>query len=1325
MPGHGSPKSGLESMDPRLFPASGGGGISRRSIRRILLLLILVQSGIFLFQEAIIPNHATSAEVTTRIRIAWGGGSRFTSWEGRIAVDRGRLLDPQPLGMEPDVPGSMWLDHGSLSVARRSPRLYDGVDITAAAPEDANLIVTLTPLGKDQPIRVDIPLVYLRTRTHRAVLDDQNNYLLVQRAPGDTMRIEIDRDPLILNRNDSFRFSLDVDLPNIGPEVTIELTAFLRPARSDQSLWSGTYSLSGSDVSPPARSPSDGTRRVEIEVPLAVEEGVYTIELSASIPKRLAGRFIPRISEKPLAKRQIQFVVLDTNRIPTTNPEDWHFVAEIDPTNPRWWNRIPKWVQLEKLPGMPHSPLTNGAIPFDLPAPIDRGIELPAKNSNQEPIWWAYPLPVEITGKPHMLEIDLPGTGEFDLGVSILEPDAAGRLISIGRDWGVHRDAVEWAPETSPGQTYRAIFWPRTSAPLLVLSNLHTTKPALFRQIRVFSRNGDLPRSNSETLAGLSGRQVAGYYDKPLLAEAFGATTILDPQTGLAIDDWQTFYEVASRLTQYSHFAGYNTAVVSVLSDGSALFPSQSIQSALLYDTGLLSSHAQDPRQKDFLELLLRLFDNDGLSLIPALQFNAPLPELEALRRTRQSPVDGIEWIGMDGRTWLQTHGMQYGKGPYYNLLNDQVQHAILKIVREITQRYGTHSSLAGIALQLSNESYTQLPGPEWGFDDATIAQFQEETKLRVPGDGTGRFQQRAAFLLGPQREAWLAWRSEQVAKFYNRLRKEIGAVNSRRTLYLIPARTLDSPAVRVQLGPALPERLAVERSYQELGLNLATLGKESDALVLRPYYDTSNSDPRQPVDLRINSAIQMDHLLKESPQIGIQVFQRTQKVQLPSLSQKNVFGPNAIIASFDFQTHAVGTEARQNMIRALCLHDAVVLVHGGNVLPTAFDSDLRQTMATFQRLPHPSRLAATKSCQPVILRIYDEPDATVLCVINDSPWPMDLTIPLQAPAGCGMIDLPYGNRPFTVPTGGDGMHWTVHLNPYDIRAARFSETGVRATDIEFRVDHSVREQLAQAINTMEQRALIMAQSRSFDALVNPDFESQRVGTTIPGWQLDDASHGVRFDLDDRNPFEGTYAARLSSDGPPASLVSDPIAVPETSRLAIRARLRAHLPHPQPEFRIMIEEIGRGASFRQYTVLGGNGSHALPLQENWVNYYEFPVENLPVIHPNKLQIRFSLLGSGTIWIDGIELFDLNLVDHPGHNERLELFKIVNQARNDYVKNRYSDCVHTLEGYWPQFLRRHIPLEEMTDFHQVQQNLPASEPDVADRLKQFVPKFLRR
>ena len=175
--------------------------------------------------------------------------------------------------------------------------------------------------------------------------------------------------------------------------------------------------------------------------------------------------------------------------------------------------------------------------------------------------------------------------------------------------------------------------------------------------------------------------------------------------------------------------------------------------------------------------MLLRLFDREDLQLIPSVEFAAPLPELEALRRG-------------GGRTPKASSG----SAPTATLVCDVAGPARAGLVLQrapsaraagdarrvagIGQRYAQHPSFAGLGVRLSADGYAQLPGPEWGLDDATIAQFEHDAKLRVAGAGPPTFC-RAIGLPRPgaDRQEWLEWRAAQLGKFYRRVSTELAAI--------------------------------------------------------------------------------------------------------------------------------------------------------------------------------------------------------------------------------------------------------------------------------------------------------------------------------------------------------------------------------------------------------------------------------------------------------------------------------------------------------------------------------------------------------------------
>ncbi len=81
--------------------------------------------------------------------------------------------------------------------------------------------------------------------------------------------------------------------------------------------------------------------------------------------------------------------------------------------------------------------------------------------------------------------------------------------------------------------------------------------------------------------------------------------------------------------------------------------------------------------------------------------------------------------------------------------------------------------------------------------------------------------------------------------------------------------------------------------------------------------------------------------------------------------------------------------------------------------------------------------------------------------------------------------------------------------------------------------------------------------------------------------------------------------------------------------------------------------------------------------------------DLPGETTTSLRLRLELIGSGAVWIDDIELTDLDFTD----TERLELSKVITLAEFKRKNEEYGECLRVLEGYWPRFLMDNVPLTQ--------------------------------
>ena len=574
-------------------------------------------------------------------------------------------------------------------------------------------------------------------------------------SPGETMHFEV--------------------IPHILPvpaETRVEIMAQLLDAQQRQ-LWSSAQEVRV------GRGES-----IPLELGLPEDEGVYdiviTAEASGGWPRALRQSLRWK---RAIVERRLQLVVIARQPSALKSGGELSQILEIDATGSRWWEKIklpplPPLPQLPKLSRGWSGPLGNG-MRETIHHSLGDVSQLKPSVASPDVSWEAYTLGVGPPGKPYVLEVEYPSDVPQTLGLSIIEINAAGTLVPIGLDSGIDVSDEAAAAAAPRWERHRLVFWPRTSSPLLLVTNRRQRSPAVYGKIRVLGGWERLPNSDAAHVSGTlrvpsadgtrslpdtsnapvgPSRLMAAYMDRPLLPENFSAEETLDAWSGRTLQDWRTFHQAGTRLVDYLRYAGYNGLVLSVAADGSAIYPSQILEPTPRYDTGAFFASGQDPMPKDVLEMLLRLMDRENLQLIPAIEFATPLPNLEAIRRRGGPEAQGLEWIGADGATWCQTCSTHRGLAPYYNTLDPRVQEAMLSAVRELVQRYSSHASFRGLALRLSAYGYAQLPGPEWGMDDATIARFEHDTGIQVPGGqrthhaerdeyGEKRFAVRAAFL--------------------------------------------------------------------------------------------------------------------------------------------------------------------------------------------------------------------------------------------------------------------------------------------------------------------------------------------------------------------------------------------------------------------------------------------------------------------------------------------------------------------------------------------------------------------------------------------------
>ncbi len=896
---------------------------------------------------------------TCTFRFAWTG-TRHT-WRGQIEVVNptnpsapGAILEATSLGLEADQAAAYSVRQGVLYIHHPSSREYDGYNVCATGQKGCKVRITLTA-DNQEPQTFDINWEDLFYQAFQFNVYDAKATL--RRTSGDFLRLDINRDNLVYSPGESFiarltPYELAADgLTDYNP-ATIKVR--LQHTRENFEVYEKEYSWipqTGGDIL--------------LNIPLPQEEGVYDVVITASCRK--VGAILPRVTDavnkqlenahlqspKELASRKVQLTVIDPTNAPSeqTGAMETRLTAEIDPANPRWWEPLERLSQIPLgLRGKQWEyPLGNGSARVSQ-CELGPITELAANRPSENPCWEAYTFPIERMGVPHILEIEYPSNSEQTTGISIIEPNAAGAITPGNVDSGFNVTVDSQRSLDKPTwKTHKIVFWPRTKSPVVVIYNLREDVVSRYGKIRVMSVIGKLPK----TYSGTSPRLLAAYLDRPQFPAMFSAKKTASENATMALDNWETFYDGASRMVEYLNFVGYNGAMISVNSDGSSIWPCPEVAPTPRYDTGIFSQSCSDPMRKDALEALMRMFDRQQMQLIPAIEITQPVPDLEAKVRTRDPQTSGLQWIGPDGKTILSAYPPENGAAMYYNILHPEVQQFILNMVSHLTSRYKNHAAFTGLGLQLTDNSWLVLPPPQWGMDDETIRRFTADTGVRVPGEGAERFQVRARFLNGPAQAHWLKWRSDKLSEFYCQLRDRLQADGSNRKLYLSGAK-LFTRCHKNALLPKIPQTTGVQTALLQCGLSPDFgLGAKQNIVLTYTQRVINGQTLRQSAAQRQwNVMPDADAFFSSHNGQRIQAslfYHPSHQIRLTDFEKKSPYKPTFALLN-SIPTPA-GIENRKRFIQSLALWDTQEFFDGGWTFALGEEESVVNTMAAFRCL--------------------------------------------------------------------------------------------------------------------------------------------------------------------------------------------------------------------------------------------------------------------------------------------------------------------------------------------------------------------------------------
>jgi len=1202
-----------------------------------------------------------------KLRFAWGGGTP-QKWQGKITIENGTFANSRVLSITSDAPSTVINRDNELKINHRISTSYGGVDAAIRIAGDTSIRIQLQPeVGKT--FERTWTIKQLREGINESI-DSEQNRLSVSRTPGDRVRVRINRPHLVFEPGETWRF-----------ETALQQCGFANEKINTRYYWKQPeveLPISGTPIE--FETDTGGStvpQMAEIVVPQ--EEGVHNLWIEAQ-PAGAKSTFGQFRKPKTLA-RCVQIVVVSKSKPTADKSATWKTWQIITPQELRG-NFRNGW----PVPRLRASrePFRKGEFNLVTTDESEPALEMNPNASLTIPIYrpgngaTARPIRVSLRYR------SIPGT---KLGLNYL---SSSQQVLHGKDSGVsvpfsndgHEPNEVWL-------THTFHLWPEEEPGYLFIAN-DSSSAAQIGEVTFEAgplRLPELELATPEGNSGTTGRERMAFLESPDFGGLFQAQRVVDAETGQALDDWETFYQSIDRLTQHLKAHGYDGAYVAVAADGSAIFPTGGLATGPRFDSGTFASTGCDPVQKDVVELMLRMFDREGLKLVPSLTLNSTLEQLESLRETDLMSFDLVsdenEVVGFEQRLM-----------PVYNPLDRTLQGACTAAIRRLASRYRTHSSFSGLALVCRPDCCTLLPGSRHGFDNITLQRFLQAENIDAAGFDPG------SLLIdspdNPIRETWLSWRSKQMALWYNDLAAIFAA--DQKPLYIMPVGIYRRQEFVSSMSPSLHRSGDFAKVMRESGLDLGTANESGGVVVLSPeQISPGHSLSRKRTELNIKQSRSAEQFLAAATDGVIFAHRGNWRsidtgINVPELAKatrKRLYVP-------------AGESNRRRYIEAIRKFDCRLFVESGNSLPVGGQDELEPMLRILRELPAQrfEDIGDAKS-GPVCMRQLSVEGRHYFYAVNDSPWPVEATawlgekqLPqvLQASANANGQTAPLKTlegKDVLLEQHEGRVRMQIYLEPWSMYAgaaqtnSTFNPYAIESFQVS--LPDGVDSQLRKRLHQLKSKLAKAKTSKPMPQLLNGGFESF-VDPSRSGWEFGNHEEAT-FELDSSDYRDGRVSLSMQTEGKPVWIRSNTLDAPETRRLSVSAWLRTIDPGSNPQPRISLEGTSDGTNFYRFGSIGVGKESARALDATWRRYVVH-FDDVPDDLTN-LRIGFDLMEKGQVSVDQVEIYDRWLDE----NDSVAMTQLLASAGSQLQSGEPIDeARRVLESYWVQFLDQYIGRE---------------------------------
>ena len=1302
----------------------------------LICILAVVISCAYSTPLCFAQTELDSPAASLRFRVTWGGGQN-QSWQGSISTESATVSKIAPLGLNQSSASTATLaDPKNIRVQQTIPGNYDGFDFTFTGDPDSSIRIILSANdGPESRLEEIVTARSLLEGTFNRQLDDLGNRLAIDRAPGDVIAVQLQQDHLVIPSGSTFPISVALNHSEFK-KCQSNMRVSIVPARKvGPVLWSKSVSLETNPTGSSTTSPS-----FDIQAPPS--EGVY--DLLIEVEKNWLG--IKTANDNPAIRaltlpnqvltRRVQFVSLSdqgSSDIAANGPADDGFgvIAEITPQSIT--QQKPNWRMVSQKQ---NPPLLGNNKSQLIPAGSVSRIELGTGG------WQAIRLPTLQSGRPHIVEIEYPNDQPTSLGINVLDPSDQGLVSLQGADSGIEipNSLAVGSSETTRGKTgvHRITYWPHSSNVYLLLANQSPQSTAQFGTIRVLAGPKKLPNANSHLATPSQGRKRMAWYESPSFMDDLGVQKFYDAEVGQPLDDWVAFYEGTSRLISYLQANHYQGAVMTVTADGSSIYPTAASGNTPTHDTGIFLSAGQDPIRKDVMRMMLKMFEREGLTLVPAFAFSHRLPDIESLRDPNQAP-QSFDPVDESNAVALPSEKMAI-----YNPLDQAVQNSVVQTLQHFVDRYRGYQSLGGITLICKPDTYTLLNGTKIGHNPEMVKRFSDAIAQQPHSTNETIGQNQT-------QSQWIQWRADQMTRLYQTIADLVEQNIPEGHLFIAPSGIYFADEAYSAMCPNLHAEANFEQLMKRYGFDRSKLLSDPRIVLLNPQsLATAETVSASRIEINAIQSREVSAFFAGGMQPGTLFQHRGLWAHFAQLQTMSPFNAQTGRLMRRLQLTPAGHWNRQRFISAMRQQDSFYLFDGGRGLAQGQEQALENFAITFARLPQvrfsdvpfvqaEQPIEVTSVTESVIVRQAQFEGDQYVYAVNDSPWATTVTIKIaQTDTTARTADTAARVEYFPLGETNQGQQFaeanrtlTIELPPHGIAGGMFKGSQNAPTRYYYVMNEDVRPLLRKKTYSLQAKLNLAKNSPPLKVLANPDFESD-IGDGRAGWDVGDQS-SIQAAVDQGQGFQSNSSLKLVSGGNPAWIRSNRFSIPKTGRLSVIAYLRVEDPATQPALRIAVEGEAQTSTYYRFGAVGSLAPETAAKQigKQWRRFVVH-FDDLPTGEIRDLRIGFDLMGKGVVWIDNVSVNDRWFDE----NDSMAITQLLAGAAPLLDQpSSFESSRRILESYWPRFLDEYIgvdpaastPANQIADGDDVQPEGTGNPDDdnIFRRVKSSSPSLLRR